>query len=485
MKIRFVENRVSRRRFLRGSAAMGTAALLGAPRISRAAARPIITHGIQSGDAAFDRAVLWSRTDRPANAIFEWATTDSFKDVTTLPKVAALPESDFTAKIMATGLPSDQDIFYRVKFQDLSDTTVESEPLVGHFRTAPTDLRDVSFTWSGDTCGQGWGIDEDRGGMKAYSTMLKHQPDFFIHSGDNIYADGVLQAEVKLPDGSTWKNIVTPEKSKPAETLDEFRGAYKYNFMDKNVLALYQQVPVYSQWDDHEVMNNWSDSKVIGDPYTEKSIALLSARAAQAYHEYMPIAALPEEPNRVYRKIAYGPLLDVFMLDMRSYRGPNGDNLETVEGGKAAFLGATQLAWLKRELVSSKALWKVIAADMPLGLVVVYDVDKKFGSEAVAQGDGPARGPKSVVEPLRAPGAGMDRAGYEFPERLEILEHGRVGIVVMCGGVVHVSGDPYRVANAGVLDECEQVGDLDLTAARRRPARSRLRSPRRSADRRR
>jgi hypothetical protein len=75
--------------------------------------------------------------------------------------------------------------------------------------------------------------------------------------------------------------------------------------------------------------------------------------------------------------------------------------------------------------------------------------------------------PKSVVEPLRAPGAGMDRAGYEFPERLEILEHGRVGIVVMCGGVVHVSGDPYRVANAGVLEECEQVGDLDLTAARR------------------
>src|SRR4051812_32535601 len=130
MKIRLAENHLSRRRFLRGSSALGAAALLGsiaAPRISRAAARPIITHGIQSGDAAFDRAVLWSRADRPANAVFEWSTTDSFKDVTTLPKVAALPESDFTAKIMATGLPSDQDIFYRVKFQDLTDTTVESE----------------------------------------------------------------------------------------------------------------------------------------------------------------------------------------------------------------------------------------------------------------------------------------------------------------------------------------------------------------------
>jgi alkaline phosphatase D len=175
MKIRFVENRpmdkqVSRRRFLRGGTAMGAAAMLGsvaAPRISRAAARPVITHGIQSGDAAADRAVLWSRADRPANAVFEWATTDSFKDATTLPTVTALPEADFTAKILATGLPSDQDIFYRVTFKDLSDTTVASAPLVGHFRTAPTGLRDVSFTWSGDTVGQGWGIDEDRGGMKA------------------------------------------------------------------------------------------------------------------------------------------------------------------------------------------------------------------------------------------------------------------------------------------------------------------------------
>jgi len=218
--------------------------------------------------------------------------------------------------------------------------------------------------------------------------MLKHQPDFFIHSGDNVYADGVIQAEVALPDGTKWKNVVTPEKSKPAETLDEFRGQYKYNFMDKNVLALYSQVPVFTQWDDHEVMNNWSDSKVVGDPYTEKSIQLLAARAAQAFHEYMPIAALPEEPNRVYRKIPYGPLLDVFMLDMRSYRGPNGDNLETEEGGKAAFLGATQLAWLKRELVSSKATWKVIAADMPLSLVVWNDAKNMKGFEAVANNDG-------------------------------------------------------------------------------------------------
>lgn len=387
MKIRLTENRLSRRRFLTGTAAIGAASIF-APRISRAAARPLITHGIQSGDVGADRAVLWSRADRPANAVFEWSATESFQNPRALPKLAALPDSDYTVKLLATDLPSNQDIFYRVKFQDLADPTVESEPLTGHFRTAPTELRDVSFTWSGDTCGQGWGIDEARGGMKAYSTMLRHKPDFFLHSGDNIYADGVLQAEVALPDGSTWKNLVTPEKSKPAETLDEFRGQYKYNFMDKNVLALYAQVPVLSQWDDHEVTNNWSASKVLADPYSEKSIALVAARAAQAFHEYMPIAQYPQEPNRVYRKIAYGPLLDVFMLDMRSYRGANGDNLETDEGGKAAFLGADQLAWLKRELVSSKASWKVIAADMPLSLVVWNNAKDKKGFEAVSNNEG-------------------------------------------------------------------------------------------------
>jgi alkaline phosphatase D len=50
------------------------------------------------------------------------------------------------------------------------------------------------------------------------------------------------------------------------------------------------------------------------------------------------------------------------------------------------------VAWLKRELMNSRATWKVIAADMPLSLIVVYDNDRKWGVEAIAQGDGPPRG---------------------------------------------------------------------------------------------
>ena len=76
----------------------------------------------------------------------------------------------------------------------------------------------------------------------------------------------------------------------------------------------------------------------------------------------------------------------------RSYRGPNGEGLEEAYGPAAYFLGPQQVQWLKRELMNSQATWKVIAADMPLSLIVVYDVDRKWGVEAIAQGDGPPRG---------------------------------------------------------------------------------------------
>jgi alkaline phosphatase D len=82
-------------------------------------------------------------------------------------------------------------------------------------------------------------------------------------------------------------------------------------------------------------------------------------------------AQLAAEGGRIYREIAYGPLLDVFMLDMRTYRGPNG-NTDPTYTEAAHFLGPAQIAWLKRELVTSRATWRVIAADLPLG-IISYD----------------------------------------------------------------------------------------------------------------
>ena len=380
---------LTRRRFLASTAMTGlsvAASGLAMPAISRAQARPITAEGIQSGDVDTGSGMVWARADRPSRAMIEVATTESFADARRLPALDALPETDYAVKLLVDGLPSDQDIFYRVAFADLDDMKAVSEPLVGRFRTAPASRRTVRFAWSGDTAGQGWGIDTGGVGMKTYATMAKHAPDFFIHSGDTVYCDGPIKAAQDMPGGGTWTNLVTPEVSKVAETLDEFRGRFKYNLLDENVRAFNAAVPTFFQWDDHEVVNNWSPSKDLGadDRYTVKSVPLLTARAGRAFHEMTPIRYTPAEPGRVYRTIHYGPLLDVFFLDMRSYRGPNTANAQGEAGADTAFLGATQVAWLKRELAASRATWKVIAADMPIGLVVP-DGDTRF--EAIANAE--------------------------------------------------------------------------------------------------
>ena len=363
----------TRRRFLTtlaSATAISAVDGLAAPAFSRLSQRPTITHGVQSGDVSLESGMVWARADRPARMLIEAATTDGFKDIVYASFADALPETDFTAKALIEDLPAGQDIFYRLRLQDLSSPVALSEPMIGRFRTAPSDRRSISFVWSGDTAGQGWGIDASRGGMRTYTTMLHNRPDFFVHCGDSIYADCTVSAEQKLPNGATWRNIVTEEKSKVATTLADYRGNYKYNLLDTNVRAFNAEVPIFAQWDNHEVMEEWWPGEEIDrQGYDVKSALLLAARGCRAFHEFMPLRYAPAEPGRIYRKISYGPLLDVFLLDMRSYRGPNGANPQSQYGPGAYLLGPVQLAWIKRELARSSATWKVIASDTPLGTI--------------------------------------------------------------------------------------------------------------------
>lgn len=382
--------RPSRRLVMAGAASVAGATLLARPALSLANRRPKLASGVQSGDVGADRAIVWSKADRSSRMIVEWSTTESFKDMNRVVGPDALGGSDFTARVDLRKLPADQDIFYRISFEDLKDISAVSEPATGRFRTAPSKKRDVSFVWTGDTVGQGWGINPDFGGMKGYEAMRRTRPDFFIHSGDTVYADGPLQSEVTLADGRKWKNIVTEEKSKVAESLKEFRGQHAYNLLDENVVRMNSEVPIFAQWDDHETTNNWYPQEILDLPqYKVKSVALLAARGRQAFFEYMPIRIDQRDPQRIYRTAHYGPLLDVFFLDMRSYRGPNSPNLQKTRSDETAILGAEQVRWLKRELAASKALWKVVASDMPIG-VEVPDGDNW---EAVANGeDGKPKG---------------------------------------------------------------------------------------------
>jgi alkaline phosphatase D len=163
--------------------------------------------------------------------------------------------------------------------------------------------------------------------------------------------------------------------------------------------------------------------------YTEKSVAVLAARARQAFFEYNPLPLVGDDPERVYRSLPLGPLVEVFALDMRTYKSANGPNRQTAIGPDAAVFGAAQLAWLKRALRESTAVWKIVAADLPLALVVG---DGPGNYEAVAQGD---------------PGAPLGRE-LEVADLLRDLQRHRVRNVVFITADVHYCAahhyDPAR-----------------------------------------
>jgi alkaline phosphatase D len=402
--------------------------------VTAASARPSSAFGVTAGDVDGDRAIVWSRTDRASRLIVEYATTESFKDVRRVVGPAALEATDFTARVDLSGLPPGQRIFYRATFQSLHDLGISSEPIAGTFTTpqARGTLRDVTVAWTADTVGQGWGINAEMGGMRLYETMRTAGADVFIHTGDTIYADGPLQAEVKLDDGRVWRNLVTPEKSKVAETLDEFRGNHRYNLLDEHVRRFNASVSQFVIWDDHEVLNNWYPIEVLTgeSPYTERSVALLAARAKRAFMEYTPIRPDPADPERIYRACRFGPLVEIVGFDMRSYRGPNTTNRQGRLSDESAILGHPQVEWLKRRLQTSTATWKIVASDMPLGLVV----PDGSAFEAVANGDGGS--------PL---GRELEIAGL-----LKFIHDQRIRNVVFITGDVHYCAahhyDPARAA---------------------------------------
>ena len=246
---------LSRRTIVKGSVL--AAALTAAPAAAHAAApspapsgiplvrnRLTLPSGIATGDVTADSAVLWSRASGPGRMLATLRAVDECGAALsgrgaferTLRGPRATQASDFTAKIHAGHLPANTRFALEISFEDGDGAA--GETINGTFRTAPDTGTFTSgtqgkggseaggspssaqtFVWTGDTAGQGWGINEELGGMRGYRAMHNTRPDFFIHSGDTIYADGPIAETVVEKDGQVWRNLVTEEVSKVAETL--------------------------------------------------------------------------------------------------------------------------------------------------------------------------------------------------------------------------------------------------------------------------
>ncbi len=396
---------------------------------------PLVTHGVASGDVDASGAILWARADRPSRMHVELAATESFRNPRKLRGPAALEVSDFTVKLRAGELPSGEEVFYRIRFEDLERPGRFGPRVSGRLKTASRQAEPIRFLWSGDTAGQGYGINSALGGMTTYRAMAQRNPDFFVHCGDTIYADNPIVESITLDQGRIWNNVTTPETSKVAETLAEFRANYRYNLIDEHVRAFQAATPMLAQWDDHETTNNWYPGEMLLDDerYTVKSASLLSERSRRAFFEYLPLRDTANGISRIHRRISRGPLLDLFFLDMRSFRGPNSRNQQTAPSRATALLGDHQVRWLQRQLSESQATWKIICSDMPLGLIV-GDGAERFDNGA--NKNGPPKGRE------------LELAGL-----LQTMKRLAVRNVVWLTADVHYAASHYYNPARAVFDE--------------------------------
>jgi alkaline phosphatase D len=355
----------------------------------------VITDGIASGDVTDNSAIIWSRTNAEALMHVQYDTNLSFSHAKS--KMLLVDKlTDFAGHIKLDSLSPDTLYYYRLWFSptyenvnthskessSLLTSLAKSDSVIGSFRTAPDHLtgsstnRTISFVVGGDLGGQNYCRRVGTGGIQGYpifSIMQSLSPDFFIFNGDQIYGD--IACSANGPSNVTgWTNIegnfpsVTDSKvnwTNQALLQGIYNKHWEYNRADPHLQGLLRNTSVYSQADDHEVLNDyggkwsyWNDATInrTGFPNVVKA-------GINAFFNFSPIDRNKDEPNRIYRSFHWGKDLDLFILDMHSYRSR--DNLDDTPQNNKTLLGRDQLQWLEQSLLNSTATWKVISADVP------------------------------------------------------------------------------------------------------------------------
>jgi len=345
----------------------------------------VITDGIASGDVTDNSAVVWSRAKDRALMHVQYDTDQSFshaKSETLL--VDKL--TDLAGHIKLDLLSPDTIYYYRVWFSSASDSnnnttkslSTRPDSLIGSFRTAPDHLtsKPISFVVGGDLGGQNYCRRDGTGGIQGYpifSIMQSLSPDFFIFNGDQIYGDNACS--INGPSNVTgWSNIVGNFPSvidnkvswnNQTQLQDVYNKHWEYNRADPHLQGVLRSISMYSQADDHEVVNDYGGKWSYWTNATKNRTGFPNVVKAgiNSFFNFSPIDRNKAEPNRIYRSFHWGKDLDLFLLDMHSYRSRN-DLPDTVQNNKT-LLGRDQLHWLEQSLLNSTATWKVISADVP------------------------------------------------------------------------------------------------------------------------
>jgi len=354
--------RPTRRDFLRvssgvaGLVALGALPGCGRGRSIRFLSDPF-TLGVASGDPRPDGVVLWSRLAQAAteevgaggSAVevgWELADDEGFARIVQSGTADALPQLGHSVHVEVEGLRPGRSYFYRM----MAGGEVSA---VGRTKTAPAlaatnDRFDFAFI----SC---------QNYEQGYYTALRHLAnedlDLIVHLGDYIYEGAAIPDRVRQHEG--------PE----IMTLDDYRARYMTYRTDRDLQAAHAAAPWVATTDDHEVDNNYAGS-IPNDDQSPEAFLLRRAAAYQAFYEFLPLrrSSMASGPDmQVYRRLRFGNLLEMNVLDTRQYRSdqPCGDGVKPtcpqhIEAGRS-IMGARQRDWLFGGLAASEARWNVLA----------------------------------------------------------------------------------------------------------------------------
>ena len=352
-----------RRRFLQTLATLGVAAAIPGTAFPRFKAYPF-TLGVASGYPSATSVVLWTRLmgdfdPVPIPVRWEIGADDALKSVLFSGVTTADPAWAHSARVEVRGLEPDRRYWYRFSAGD-------AQSVIGRTRTAPSAgaaASNLRFAFA--SCQQ-----YEQGFFAAYRHIVADEPDLIVFLGDYIY------------DASWGRDLVRSHGAPSTYTLDDYRARYALYKSDPDLQAAHAACPWIVTWDDHEVVNDYSDDRAANNLDPQRFLRRRSA-AYRAYYEHMPLppSMQPEGANlRLYAKLDWGALARFYMLDDRQYRSwhacpPTGRSRPGANAGsstvdvaecaelsdpKRTMLVAEQERWLESALGESRAAWNVL-----------------------------------------------------------------------------------------------------------------------------
>lgn len=355
------------RRTVLGTTAAGAAVLTvpSTPESFAAAARKrVFAHGVASGDPLPDAVLIWTRVSAiraKVEVTWEVARDPQFRRVVRRGTFVTGPSRDHTVKVDVTGLSPATWYHYRFRCAGVTSP-------VGRTRTAPAVHAEPDHLRFGVvSCANlqaGW--------FSAYRGLAERDDlHAVLHLGDYLYEYGPGEYGYGFDDEDIRSHVPAHEMV----SLDDYRQRHAQYKSDPDLQALHAKYPWIITWDDHEVTNDqYRDGAENHNPdLGEGPYRLRRARAHRAYDEWMPVrmdgTARLRDGDRLFRRLRFGRLAEISMLDLRSYRdaqvaSPAPQPVPVPDGGVSdpdrTITGRQQMAWLKDSLTRNRAQWKVI-----------------------------------------------------------------------------------------------------------------------------